>query len=286
MNIRHDHRNTRAFTLIELLVVIAIIAILAAILFPVFAQAKAAAKKTSCLSNTKQIGLGVIMYENDYDDVAPLAQTTAVSFVSSPDGPAPTMVMFFWYGGVGIDFNHPSIGWQIEAQYGPLYPYMKNEAIMKCPSTVLPTDQEGGVNAAFDLGYGANPYIIGYPTNMGGSGSASSTQLASPAQTIMLSDAASPIDDPVVELIPEPTLAPPSWGGSPTMYAVHSQQCNVAWCDGHSKASPVTQRPSTYFSDPSVQALCQTDFIGDLMNSQYPYGSTWQDFYFSLDKPN
>ncbi|HEY3782283.1 MAG TPA: prepilin-type N-terminal cleavage/methylation domain-containing protein [Fimbriimonadaceae bacterium] len=56
------------FTLIELLVVIAIIAILAAILFPVFAQAKAAAKKTAALSNVKQITLGAIMYANDYDD--------------------------------------------------------------------------------------------------------------------------------------------------------------------------------------------------------------------------
>ncbi len=58
-----------AFTLIELLVVIAIIAILAAILFPVFAQAKAAAKKTAAISNAKQIGLGEMMYMGDYDDV-------------------------------------------------------------------------------------------------------------------------------------------------------------------------------------------------------------------------
>lgn len=60
----------RAFTLIELLVVIAIIAILAAILFPVFAQAKAAAKKTSALSNMKQTALGVLMYGGDFDDMA------------------------------------------------------------------------------------------------------------------------------------------------------------------------------------------------------------------------
>lgn len=59
------------FTLIELLVVIAIIAILAAILFPVFAQAKAAAKKTASLSNQKQIGLGTMLYAGDYDDILP-----------------------------------------------------------------------------------------------------------------------------------------------------------------------------------------------------------------------
>src|SRR5882724_3775291 len=63
--------SRRAFTLIELLVVIAIIAILAAILFPVFAQAKEAAKKTACLSNTKQIALGLQMYMNDNDDSYP-----------------------------------------------------------------------------------------------------------------------------------------------------------------------------------------------------------------------
>jgi prepilin-type N-terminal cleavage/methylation domain-containing protein/prepilin-type processing-associated H-X9-DG protein len=67
-------KTKRGFTLIELLVVIAIIAILAAILFPVFAQARKAARKTTCLNNVKQITLGIMMYTQDYDEVYPAAQ--------------------------------------------------------------------------------------------------------------------------------------------------------------------------------------------------------------------
>jgi len=95
-----QHHLSKAFTLIELLVVIAIIAILAAILFPVFAQAKMAAKKTSDLANVKQIGLGVAMYGNDYDDGYP----------------------FCWgWGGNSLPWHQ-----QID-------PYVKNLAIWKSP---------------------------------------------------------------------------------------------------------------------------------------------------------
>src|SRR5882757_9772781 len=68
-----------AFTLMELLVVIAIIAILAAILFPVFAQARAAARKAACMSNEKQISLGILMYIQDYDEVCPRAVNNSSS---------------------------------------------------------------------------------------------------------------------------------------------------------------------------------------------------------------
>ncbi|HEY3298451.1 MAG TPA: prepilin-type N-terminal cleavage/methylation domain-containing protein, partial [Armatimonadota bacterium] len=72
MLVRATKRNS-GFTLIELLVVIAIIAILAAILFPVFAQAREKARSASCLSNEKQIGLGLMMYMQDYDETYPMA---------------------------------------------------------------------------------------------------------------------------------------------------------------------------------------------------------------------
>jgi prepilin-type N-terminal cleavage/methylation domain-containing protein/prepilin-type processing-associated H-X9-DG protein len=287
MSTNHVLKRAGAFTLIELLVVIAIIAILAAILFPVFAQAKAAAKKTVCLSQTKQIGLGTLMYATDYDDLEPIMeQGGAPQFVSSSDGPAPTVLFVFWFGGVGLDLNNPSVGWKIQPTYGELYPYMKNQAIMACPSATAPKDYDGGLQHAFNLGYGVNYNVIGPPPDLGGNGSATTTQMAAPADTILLSDAASAIEDPAVGLEPSFILTPPSAGGPPTMYGVHTQKCNVAWCDGHSKSASLSKRPASYYPDTTLQTLCESNFMGDVMNAQWPYGSQWQDYYFSIDKPN
>ncbi len=280
-------QSRRGFTLIELLVVIAIIAILAAILFPVFAQAKAAAKKTTCLSQTKQISLGTLMYCGDYDDYEPLMEIGGPpQFAQSGDGPAPTILFTFWFGGVGLDLNNPSVGWQIVPNAGLLYPYMKSQAIMACPSATTPKNLDGGIQHAFNLGYGVNYNVIGPGPDMGGKGSATTTSMAAPAETILLSDAASAIEVPSLGLEPSFILQPPSSGGSPTMYGVHTQKCNVAWCDGHSKSASLSKRPSSYYNDAAVQGLCETNFMGDVMNAQYPYGSDWQDYYFRLDKPN
>lgn len=102
----------KAFTLIELLVVIAIIAILAAILFPVFAQAKEAAKKTACLSGTKQTGVAFYMYATDSDDILP--QTS-------------------WEGTITPNPINPGDIYQIHWTYN-LQPYMKNMDILVCNS--------------------------------------------------------------------------------------------------------------------------------------------------------
>ncbi len=97
----------RGFTLIELLVVIAIIAILAAILFPVFARAREKARQSSCLSNVKQIGLAFLQYNQDYDETWPLmAWNSTTGWEPAISG---------WWG-------------------GELGPYIKNTRIFICPS--------------------------------------------------------------------------------------------------------------------------------------------------------
>lgn len=119
----------RGFSLIELLVVIAIIAILAAILFPVFARAREKARAASCQSNLKQIGLAVTMYRSDYDEI-----NCCYRMCASPD-PQPSSFYppDYWWApydpSVGPDVT-PGANWQA----GLLQPYFKNTQIFKCPS--------------------------------------------------------------------------------------------------------------------------------------------------------
>lgn len=103
-------RLRKAFTLIELLVVIAIIAILAAILFPVFAKAKEAAKKTACLSNTKQNALAVMMYTTDYDGGFPM-----VAYGTNGTGAIPGSTVIY-------------------SVFDAIVPYTRNKEIFVCPS--------------------------------------------------------------------------------------------------------------------------------------------------------
>ena len=181
----------KAFTLIELLVVIAIIAILAAILFPVFAQAKAAAKTSACLSNTKQIGLGIVQYTIDSDDT--YTGGWYVNLWATRDSTVDPAGRYTWLDAI--------------------QPYVKNTGIFTCPMSSFPTGdayQSGpyvprdkikstlkvdetrhwgsyGLNCSYwDGGDGIYP-----PTSDGGNAShlQTTTSVEDPAGTILLADA-------------------------------------------------------------------------------------------------
>ncbi len=129
-------RRDAGFTLIELLVVIAIIAILAAILFPVFAQAREKARQTTCLSNMKQWSLGTRMYLIDYDDtVVPCYLYT----VHPSDGTLKT--------------GKPYLQWWPDL----LNPYVKNDKVWQCPDWSMPYTYG---RDAFDPGVGPNKKVL------------------------------------------------------------------------------------------------------------------------------
>src|SRR5947209_14617703 len=125
-------RNRKGFTLIELLVVIAIIAILAAILFPVFAQAREKARAVSCLSNAKQIATGLIMYAQDYDE-------------NLPGWPDPSQNPIY------------NKGWGWSMFVPVMDTYLKNRKVWTCPSGN--SNIQGPGNDRTNVNYGYNEYL-------------------------------------------------------------------------------------------------------------------------------
>jgi len=146
------NKSCRAFTLIELLVVIAIISILAAILFPVFARARENARRASCLSNLKQMGLGIMMYAQDYDETYPAFQ------------------YLNYAGGTNLPW------WSL------IQPYTKSAQLFICPSS-WNSAPSGATLTSYN--YGANALVLKNPSDP----PLKMAAVASSATTYMLMDA-------------------------------------------------------------------------------------------------
>ena len=214
-----DRKRSRGFTLIELLVVIAIIAILAAILFPVFAKAREAARKSSCQSNEKQIGTAVAMYVQDYDGYFPLVRWG----VTSP---------------VFMD-------WRME-----IYPYTKNVKIFQCPSnaanagnlyngdcqTVTPA-QQVYISYGWATTNGNSPGSNGFSYG-GGATSTNEAQVQQTANKLMVVESTSSCTDLCQ------WCAPGSAGPDPAQG--HSGTSNFLFCDYHVKAMKWSQVEAPY----------------------------------------
>jgi prepilin-type N-terminal cleavage/methylation domain-containing protein/prepilin-type processing-associated H-X9-DG protein len=143
-------KNSKGFTLIELLVVIAIIAILAAILFPVFAKAREKARMTTCLSNEKQIGLGILQYQQDYDERFPCG-------IQSLGGP----------------------GWA-----GQIYEYVKSVNVFKCPDD----SWSGSVNESYGINEILVDSAAMAANHTPEGGAMTAAQLNAPTKTVLLAE--------------------------------------------------------------------------------------------------
>jgi prepilin-type N-terminal cleavage/methylation domain-containing protein/prepilin-type processing-associated H-X9-DG protein len=204
------------FTLIELLVVIAIIAILAAILFPVFARAREKARQTSCLSNVKQLGLGFHMYIQDYDERFPT---------------------YFW--GEGNSGIPNSCTW-----WGGIYPYVKNTELYVCPSSPINWHNTWSVWINFNPNFSENPLTpinYGYNELIGNTGGGCKlANLRYPAEICVLGDCTSTwiggywgLPWPERALLTRMAYA--RGGGTTDDNTVHNGGSNVGLADGHAK---------------------------------------------------
>jgi len=216
MNTRRvqKHKNKNGFTLIELLVVIAIISILAAILFPVFARARENARRASCMSNLKQIGLGMMMYVQDYDEQYPVGIVGDLDVNHSTPLSGSAYCTGMPCGEFTVSDGHLTSG-NIMSWMDLLQPYTKSTQIFVCPSQQHP--QYGG--------YGYSYYINNLKTT---SPPVKMASLNNPSVTAMLMDCngASCVYAPVQDVflpLTNPADAP------------HLDGYNIAFADGHVK---------------------------------------------------
>jgi prepilin-type N-terminal cleavage/methylation domain-containing protein/prepilin-type processing-associated H-X9-DG protein len=281
-----NSRSKKAFTLIELLVVIAIIAILAAILFPVFAQAKEAAKKATCTSQAKQIGLANLMYATDYDGTYPPSSTPV--FIPNPDGTRRYEARMWWGGFVYDPFPENQV-W--DPTIGFYWPYMKNRQINDCPT-------------AKDNGMQPTPgYVNGIGVNMRVIVAASATRvnessIEAAAETILLGDNAG-VHTPGGHLYQDPSIRPPSAprAGLARLAARHNRKATITWVDGHVTSRSVHVPGVEWFSGSNPvghHALAVRYQVGDLLHPSYPldgcaarYDGNFckVDYYYNLTKP-
>jgi prepilin-type N-terminal cleavage/methylation domain-containing protein/prepilin-type processing-associated H-X9-DG protein len=225
----------RAFTLIELLVVIAIIAILAAILFPVFAQARESARKAQCQSNLKQIGTAVVMYTQDYDEITPHGAPDYNSSAQKPEIPGSPCRTCRW-----LLWGHI------------IQPYVKNVGIMTCPSSNYRYPGNGSCGSCPTTNPAWYHPFGGYGGNWWGFNRSLAT-FEKPAETVLVVDDGGPAG--VIEGYPvDPNHYYLAWWGnafgnnSTTVNPRHHATANVLFWDGHVKAMKpalIRQPPNT-----------------------------------------
>ena len=221
----------KGFTLIELLVVIAIIAILAAILFPVFAQAREKARQTTCLSNCKQIGTALQLYVDDYDETVPwcadINGTWGLYLAEYNGYPCQKYITVPSWGTPGY-----FVTWMDE-----IYPYVKNMKIFECPSGIKNT-----------AGYGYNAQLTGTNNDHVDKTAGTPISLAAITNTseiVFCCDGAEYNGGGgAADNRQAGCMYPELIGALPESWVIrHNQGMNFTFCDGHAKYFKKNQGP-------------------------------------------